>query len=404
VWFIKDWKHLELQERHVVMAGYLGWSLDAFDFFLLVFILKDVARTFSVSVTMVTGAILLTLATRPIGALVFGLLSDRFGRRPVLIGVVLLYSVFGFLSAFAPTIGLFFLMRALFGVAMGGEWGAGSSLVMETVRPQCRGFVSGILQAGYPSGYLLASMAFAFVYPLTGWRGLLMLGILPSLLVFYIRRNVPESRSFEREKRPTLELRRLLRTHWKLGIFAIALMTAFNFMGHGTQDLYPTFLEVEHHLDPRAVGEIAILYNVGAILGGLIMGTVSERIGRRKSILYAALLSLFVLPFWGWAHGWAALAIGAFFMQFAVQGAWGVIPVYLNEISPAEIRGTFPGFVYQTGNLLASANATLQSGLAAHLGGRLDTALALVAGISTLAIALLIMKGPERRGESLHCR
>jgi SHS family lactate transporter-like MFS transporter len=404
VCFLKDWKQLGPTERRVVLAGYLGWTLDAFDFFLLVFILKDVARTFSVTLTMVTGAIFLTLATRPVGAIVFGFLSDRYGRRPVLMSVVMLYSIFGFLSALAPLVGVFFLLRALFGVAMGGEWGAGSSLVMESVPPACRGFVSGILQAGYPSGYLLASLAFAFVYPWTGWRGLLMLGILPALLVLYIRKNVPESRSFEKRDPDRSGLKSLLATHWKLILFSVCLMTAFNFLGHGTQDLYPTFLEVVHHLSPREVGGIAVLYNVGAILGGILLGTLSERVGRRKAIFLAACLSLLVLPFWGLSRGWSELALGAFFMQFAVQGAWGVIPVYLNEISPREIRGTFPGFVYQTGNLLASANATIQSGLSVSLGGRLDIALIGVAGIAALMIALLIMAGPERRGETLHCR
>lgn len=404
VWIIRDWRHLGSIERHVVLAGFLGWTLDAFDFFLLVFVLRDVAHTFSVSVTMVTGAILLTLATRPVGALLFGFLADRFGRRPILIAVVLFYSLFGFLSAFAPTLGLFFLLRAFFGVAMGGEWGTGSALVMESVPPSCRGFVSGILQAGYPAGYLLASLAFAFLYPVMGWRGLLMLGVLPAFLVLYIRRNVPESRSFGNKPKTPLNVRHLIRDNWKSGIFAVGLMTAFNFLGHGTQDLYPTFLEIDHHLNPHEVGGIAVLYNIGAILGGLFMGSLSERIGRRKAIFLAAMVALLVLPFWGWARGVVWLAIAAFFMQFAVQGAWGVIPVYLNEISPAIIRGTFPGFVYQTGNLLASANATLQSSVSVYLGGKLNVALVGVAGISALVIALLIMAGPERRGETLHCQ
>lgn len=419
MWFLNDWKHLGNQERRVVLAAFLGWSLDAFDFFLLIFVLRDVARTFSASMTLVTTAIFLTLATRPIGALFFGFLADRFGRRPILMGVVLAYSCFGFISALAPSLGFFFLFRALFGVAMGGEWGAGSALVMESVNPACRGFVSGILQAGYPSGYLLASLAYGFVYPGTGWRGLMMLGILPALLVLYIRRNVPESPSFERIPSrgarktgwqaflapfPASGLVPILRTHWKLILFAVCLMTAFNFLGHGTQDLYPTFLEAEHHLSPSEVGGIAVLYNIGAILGGIFLGTLSERIGRKRAIFLAAIFALACLPFWGRADDFAAIATGAFFMQFAVQGAWGVVPVYLNEISPEDLRGTFPGFVYQTGNLLASANATIQAALSARLGGHLGLPLMMVAGASALALASLVLAGPEKRGGSLRCR
>jgi len=402
--FLSDWKSLGLHERRIVIAAFLGWTLDAFDFFLLVFVLKDVANAFSVTLTTVTEAIFLTLATRPLGALFFGALADRFGRRPVLMAVVLLYPFFGFLSAMAPTIGVFLVLRGLFGVAMGGEWGAGSSLVMESIPAGCRGFVSGLLQAGYPSGYLLASLAFAILYPVTGWRGLLMLGILPAFLVFFIRRNVPESPSFSRkENQAPISWKTLVRRDWKLAVYAIVLMTAFNFMGHGTQDLYPTFLETIHHLSPATVGGIAVFYNMGAILGGIVLGTISERIGRRRAILLAALLVLGVLPFWAGADGWKALTAGAFLMQFAVQGAWGVIPVYLNEISPPEARGSFPGVVYQTGNLLASANATLQSLLANRLDGQLGIALTIVAGVSALAIALLIGRGPEKKGEHLHC-
>ncbi len=399
--FVSDFGHLEPVHRRVVLAGFLGWALDAFDFFLLIFVLKDVASTFHASLTAVTVAIFLTLATRPVGALFFGVLSDRYGRRPVLMAVVLSYSVFGFLSAWAPSLGLFFLLRALFGIAMGGEWGAGSSLVMESVPPPARGFVSGILQAGYPSGYLLASLAYAFIYPETGWRGLMMLALLPAFLVLYIRRNIPESPVKSHGSGEFPDFGKILCAHWKTILFATCLMTAFNFLSHGTQDLYPSFLEGIHHLSPREVGGIAVLYNIGAILGGLTLSTLSERIGRRKSILWAAAAALVCTPLWGSSHGLLVIAMAAFLMQFFVQGAWGVVPVYLNEISPPAIRGLFPGLVYQSGNLMASANATIQSSLAVRLGGRLDMALMAVSGFSALLIALLIMLGPERRGEHL---
>ncbi len=402
--FLRDWKALGAKERRIVVAAFLGWTLDAFDFFLLVFVLKDVAHAFSVSLTTVTEAIFLTLASRPLGALFFGRLADRYGRRPVLMAVILLYPFFGFLSAIAPTIGVFLIFRGLFGIAMGGEWGAGSSLVMESIPAQCRGFVSGILQAGYPAGYLLASLAFVIFYPVSGWRGLLMLGILPAFLVFFIRRSVPESPSFsQRESRDSPNLWALGRKCWKLALYATVLMTAFNFLGHGTQDLYPTLLETMRGLTPREVGGIAVFYNIGAVLGGIFLGAVSERIGRRRAILYAAIAAMVILPFWGFAGSIGSIAVGAFLMQCAVQGAWGVIPAYLNEISPPALRGTFPGVVYQTGNLLAAANAPLQSHVARNLGGRLDLALVGVAGVAALSIALLIGRGPERRGEILHC-
>ncbi len=402
--FRQDLRRLDRVQRQVVGAAFLGWSLDAFDFFLLVFVLRDVARTYHVTLTEVTVALFLTLAARPAGALLFGRMADRMGRRPVLMAVVALYPLFAFLSALAPSLWSFLLLRTLFGVAMGGEWGAGASLVMESVPPGCRGFVSGILQAGYPFGYLLAALAYAWVYPLVGWRGLLMLGILPAFVVFFVRRQVPESAAFsERKPSSATSLREGLSLYWKTALFAIGLMTAFNFLGHGTQDLYPTLLETMRGLSPGAVGTIAVLYNVGAVLGGIILGTLSERIGRKRTIFYAAISSLLILPLWGLGGSVGMIAVGAFLMQCAVQGAWGVVPAYLNEISPPSLRGTFPGVVYQTGNLLAAANAPLQSHLGQVLGGRLDLSLVIVAGLAALAIALLIGRGPENRGEILHC-
>ncbi len=402
--FRSDWRALGSDERRVVGAAFLGWSLDAFDFFLLVFVMKDVAKTFGVGLITVTMALFLTLAARPVGALLFGRLADRFGRRPVLMAVVALYPLFAFLSALAPSIGSFLVLRGLFGIAMGGEWGSGASLVMESVPPRCRGFVSGVLQAGYPFGYLLAALAYALLYPVTGWRGLLMLGILPAFVVFFVRRGVPESAAFAEGRRsPAPAFLATLRRFWKVGAFAILLMTAFNFLGHGTQDLYPTLLETRRGLSPGTVGGLAVLYNTGAIMGGVVLGTLSERIGRRRAIWIASLMAIAILPLWGFGGSLATIAAGAFLMQFSVQGAWGVVPAYLNELSPPGIRGTFPGVVYQTGNLLAAATAPLEAHLAKVTGGRLDLALVVVAGAAALTIALLIGRGPERRGERLHC-
>jgi MFS transporter, SHS family, lactate transporter len=384
------------QQRHVVIASFLGWMLDAFDFFLMVFVLKDIAEEFGTDIQDVTIAIMLTLAMRPIGAYLFGRAADHWGRRPTLIVNILLYSILEFLSGLAPSLAVLLILRALYGVAMGGEWGVGASLTMESIPPHARGFVSGFLQSGYPTGYLIASIVYALLFPIVGWRGMFMIGVLPALLVLYIRRNVPESPSWSRPEQSNTVT--ILKAHWRLGIYAVLLMTAFNFLSHGTQDLYPTFLQIQHGLSPQAVGTIAVIYNIGAIIGGIVCGSLSERVGRRRTIVATALLCLPILPLWAFSSGPALLALGAFLMQFMVQGAWGVIPAHLNELSPDDARGTFPGFVYQLGNLLASANATIQATIAVHFGNDYGLALALVAGIVAIVICVMTYLGIEAKG------
>src|ERR1700754_549586 len=386
-------------QKHVVLASFLGWALDAFDFFLLVFVLKSIAAEFHTDISQVTIAILLTLVMRPIGAFIFGRAADRWGRRPTLMINILIYSVLEFASGFAPSLTIFIILRALYGVAMGGEWGVGASLTMETIPPHARGFVSGLLQSGYPAGYFMASIVYGVLYPYIGWRGMFMVGVIPALLVLYIRRNVPESPSWGKEAAAARGgTFAVLKSHWRLGIYAVVLMTAFNFFSHGTQDLYPTFLEVEHKLPPHVVGTIAVIYNIGAMCGGILFGTLSEHFGRRRCIVIAALLSLPVIPLWAFSASPVWLAVGAFLMQFTVQGAWGVIPVHLNELSPDGARGTFPGFVYQLGNLLASVNATFQAGIATYFGGNYGLALAAVAGTVAIIIAALTAVGSEAKG------
>ncbi len=385
------------EQKHVVAASFLGWTLDAFDFFLLVFVLKDIAQEFHTQVTEVTVAILLTLAMRPIGAYIFGRAADRWGRRPTLMVDVLFYSAIEFASGFAPSLTALLVLRAIYGIAMGGEWGVGASLTMESIPPQARGFVSGLLQSGYPAGYFLASIVYGLLFQYIGWRGMFMVGVIPALLVFYIRRSVPESPTW----RPTTgrsNTLAVLKSHWRLGIYAVVLMTAFNFFSHGTQDLYPTFLQVQHGLSPHQVGLIAVIYNIGAIIGGISFGSLSERFGRRHIIIVCAVLSLIVLPLWAFAASIVWLAVGAFLMQVMVQGAWGVIPVHLNELSPDEARGTFPGFTYQIGNLIASVNATLQAAIAIHYGNNYAFALAVVAGTVAVVIVILTALGTEAKG------
>ncbi|MGI8570372.1 MAG: MFS transporter [Methylocella sp.] len=387
-------------QRGAVIASYLGWTLDAFDFFILVFVLNDVAQEFHTGVETVTSAIFLTLAARPIGALLFGLAADRYGRRVTLMVDILLFSMLEFASGLAPNLTIFLILRLAFGVAMGGEWGVGAALAMETIPRGTRGAVSGILQTGYPSGYLLAAITYFALYGQLGWRGMFMIGALPALLVFFIRAKVEESPAFlaRANTREDTGLVKVLRAHAGRFLYAVALMTAFNFLSHGTQDLYPVFLQTQHHFSQHTVGLIAIVYNIGAILGGLLFGGLSQRIGRRRAILIAALLTLPVIPVWAYGSGPVMLAVGAFLMQFAVQGAWGVVPAHLNELSPEDMRGTFPGFAYQIGNLLASANATLQAGIAQANGGNYACALAAVAAIVAATLAVLAIFGIEAHG------
>jgi MFS transporter, SHS family, lactate transporter len=353
---------------------------------------------------VVSTAVLLTLAMRPIGAFLFGRLADHFGRKPTLTWNILAYSLLEMASGFAPTMTTLLLVRALFGIAMGGEWGIGSALTMETIPASSRGAVSGLLQTGYPSGYLLASLAVYLCYDRLGWRWMFVLGAVPAILVFFVRRGIDESPSWlEQKALPRVDKPVVAWREWniKLTLYAVVLMTAFNFLSHGSQDAYPSFLKDQHHFDTHLTALLAIISNVGAICGGLLFGRLSERIGRRRAIILAALLALPALPFWAYGSTPLILGLGAFLVQLAVQGAWGVVPVHLNELSPPAVRGTFPGFVYQLGNLLAAANLNLQVAIAEKHGNNYGLALAIVVAGSAVAVALLAAFGPERHGVSM---
>jgi MFS transporter, SHS family, lactate transporter len=391
-------------QKNVVVAAYLGWTLDAFDFFLMVFMFKDIAATFQVDVKSVAEATFLTLAARPIGAFIFGRLADRFGRKPTLMWNILAFSILEAASGFAPSLLTFLVLRFLFGIAMGGEWGIGSALTFETIPSRARGVVSGLLQAGYPSGYFVAAVASFFFYDRFGWRYMFLLGIVPAILVFFIRMGVEESPAFteQRVKKQTLSLGTVLGREWKLAIYAILLMTAFNFFSHGSQDAYPNlFLKIQHGFDTKTLSLMTAIANIGAILGGIGFGFLSERIGRRRAIILAALLALPVIPFWAFGSTPLVLGVGAFLMQVSVQGAWGIIPVHLNELSPPEIRATFPGVVYQLGNLIASRNLPIQVAIAEAHGNNYGLAMASVIGTVVVVIILLVLWGPERRGVAM---
>jgi MFS transporter, SHS family, lactate transporter len=404
------------------MACFFGWSLDAFDFFLLVFIIPAIAADFHASIAAVGLAVTLTLAFRPLGAIIFGYLADRYGRRPTLMLNIACYSILEVSCAFAGSLHTLLILRALFGIAMGGEWGVGAALALETLPREGRGVFSGILQEGYSVGYLVASLAYATVYPaLTriqwhgaeiGWRGLFILGAIPALLVFYIGFLVEESPAWARSRlpgsarrpEPTNQTRaswwKGIRTYAPTFIFLILLMSGFNALSHGTQDLYPTFLQKEMHFSPRITGNIGIVYNIGAILGGIFFGALSEKIGRKKAIILAVLLTLPAIPLWALTHSPYTLATGAFLMQFMVQGAWGVVPAYLTELSPGPVRATFPGLAYQLGNLLMSWNIFIQASIAEHFhayGGMLAVT---VIGVA-IYLAIITSFGRESRGMEL---
>ncbi len=382
-------------QKHVVAASYLGWTLDALDFFLLVFVLKDVAAEFHANITVVSLAVTLTLAVRPLGAFLFGRLADHYGRRPILILNIAVYSLLSFATSFVPNLLTFLLVRTAFGIGMGGVWGIGSSLAMETIRPESRGIVSGLLQSGYSTGYLLASLVFGLLYVHIGWRGMFAVGLLPAMMLIpYVNAKVPESPAFDLSRRQRPSIVAILRKHWKLTLYAIILMTGMNFFSHGTQDFYPTFLQRHYGLAPAVVGVIAIIYNIGAVLGCFLFGSLSQRFGRRRMMMAAALLARSTIWLWAYSPTLGLLTLGAFLINFFVQGCWSIIPAHLNELSPAEARGTFPGTVYQLGNLVASSNLTIQAHIV-EKSGSYGLALASVAGAAGLAIALLVRFGPE---------
>ena len=401
--FFSAVRELDRQQRHVVFASFLGWTLDAFDYFLLVFVIPEIAHDFGVSIEKVSFSLMLTLAMRPLGAFIFGRLADRYGRRPILMIDIVLFAVFEAASALAPSLAVLLIVRALFGIAMGGEWGIGASLAMESIPPKARGLVSGILQEGYATGYLIGALAYWLLFDHIGWRGMFALGILPALLVLYIRRVVPESPVWQRAReRGTLApgLRETMRGRWGLFAYLVVLMMAFNMFSHGSQDLYPTFLKQQLHFDTATVSKLIIVLNLGAIVGGLFFGAWSERIGRRRAIAVAALLALPMIPLWAYGGSVVLLGIGVFLLQVMVQGAWGIVPVHLNELSPAPVRGTLPGFAYQGGNLLASITAPLLAWFAAQRGGDFAFAMSVFIAAVAVLLAVLSLLGPEAKGSS----
>ena len=383
--------------RAAVLAGFLGWTLDAFDFFLVVMTLTAIAREFHRSDAAVAFSITLTLAFRPVGAFVFGLLADRYGRRVPLMADLVFYSVVEVLSGLAPTFTSFLVLRALFGIGMGGEWGVGASLVMEKVPVRLRGVLSGLLQQGYAVGYLLAALSFFVVFPRWGWRPLFFIGGLPALLALFVRYRVQESEVWRRSRAESWSgLGRAIFRHWRLFLYLVLLMAMMNFVSHGTQDMYPTFLQRDWGFTPARRAALTAFSMLGATAGGVLVGLVSDRIGRRRSIVLSLAGALAAVPLWAFAPSLAVLVAGAFLMQFFVQGAWGVIPAHITELSPDNVRGFLPGFAYQCGVLVAGSIAYLQA--AAAVGRTYAVAMAITASSVFVICAVVAALGPERRG------
>jgi SHS family lactate transporter-like MFS transporter len=409
---VDDFRRLTRSQRHTFVAAFLGWTMDSLDFFLLVFCAKAIAAEFHTEPSAVMGAIFLTQAFRPVGAVVFGLLADRCGRRPVLMVNILSFSAIELACGFAPSLTALLLLRGLFGLAMGGEWGVGAALTFETLPAEGRGVFSGILQEGYAMGSILAAGAFGLLFHWIGWRGLFILGALPALLVFYVQARVEESpvwleRRQRLHERSAAELRIAKVGEWSrlveflpTFLFLVLLMTAFMSFSHGTQDVYPTFLSTQARLSPQTVGLIGVFYGFGSIGGGFVFGALSEKWGRRRAIVTAALLTIPVIPLYAYGHSAVTLGCGAVLMQFMVQGAWGVVPAYLTELSPAPMRATAPGLAYQLGGLITSWNGKAQA-LAAERTGNYPAVLAITVVVVALMLAGLALLGREAKGQEM---
>lgn len=401
--FASQARGLTREQRSAFIASFLGWAMDAFDYFLIIFVFQEIAHDLHSSLIKVQLATTLTLAARPVGAAIFGLLADKYGRRIPLMVDVAFYSLIELLTGFSTSVTMLLILRTLFGIGMGGEWGIGASLAMEKIPREKRGFWSGLLQQGYPFGYLMAAIAYYLIGQTLGWRWLFIIGSIPALLVLFIRSRVSESEVWAAARQRQTSIGSILRNPAVIRrfVFLLILMTLFNFMSHGTQDQYPTFLKEQHHASADLAVLVAVIYNIGALCGGVTIGAMSESIGRRKAVLWTTLLALPVVPLFAFSPSIGLLALGAFIMQFLVQGAWGVIPAHLSELSPDEIRGFYPGVTYQLGNLLAAINLPLQTRLADHYDQNFGLGMAIVIVPVLVLTALVTWLGPENRGAQL---
>ena len=385
-----------------VIAGFSGWLLDAFDFFLVTFCLTSIAHEFHKSDAQIALVITMTLAFRPVGGFVFGLIADRYGRRLPLMINIGVFAIAEILTGLAPNYTALLIVRALFGVVMGGNWGVGASLAMEGAPVGKRGMLSGLLQEGYAAGNVLAALCYFFLFGRVGWRPLFFVGGLPAiLLLLFIRFRVKESAVWEkrfRKKQSWGEQGREVLSHWKLFLYLLAFMTMMLFASHGTQDMYPTFLQRQWHFSPARRSAITAISGVGAIIGGIVFGHFSDIWGRRRAIIIAFILGALVIPVWAYAPNQLWLIIGAFLMQFMVQGAWGVIPAHLAELSPDSVRALLPGFAYQSAGIIASSVVYIEAVYAQKTS--YATAMALTAVSVFFLASIMAAVGRERRGQT----
>ncbi len=386
-------------QAYAVSASALGWTLDAFDFFVVVFLVDTLAAHFSVQKSAVIWTITATLAMRPAGALLFGLFADRYGRRKPLMAVVIYFSVIELLSGFAPNYSTFFVLRALYGIGMGGYWGVGVSLAMESAPTRWRGTLSGVLQSGYSIGYLLAALAARLVLPAWGWRAMFWVGLAPALLTLYITSKASESEAWKQHRVPSMgAIVQIVLDHRRSFAYLLLMLTLMTCLSHGTQDLYPDFLKTAHGISPSVVAYVAMFYNLGAVMGAIMFGHISERLGRRRAIIVALALSLVMIPAWAFGVSITTLATGAFLMQVGVQGAWGIMPAHLNELSPDAVRSLFPGFVYQLGVLFGSPTNTIEYAIRNKLG--YEWAMTVFECATIVLLMIVFALGSERKGKS----
>lgn len=382
---------------YAVGASTIGWTLDSFDYFVVIMVLTEIAKEFNRTNAEVALTITLTLAMRPVGAFLFGLMADKYGRRLPLMIDVIAFSALSVASGLAPNFTTFLVLRALFGIAMGGEWGAGASLVMEKVAPRWRGLLSGVLQQGYTTGNLLASLAYYLIVPHFGWRALFFVGGAPALLALFIRMKVKESEVWERTHRKEWgALWSAIRANLKVFFYLVLFLTFMGFSGHGTQDMYPTFLKTQRGFSAKDAAVMTMIANLGALVGGILVAMVSDRIGRRRSIACGLGIAILVIPLWVFSPTTALLALGAFFIQFGVHGAWGVVPAHISELAPDQIRGFMPGFAYQCGILLAGTITYLQALFSDATS--YSNAMALTAVVVFAGTAIVVSLGPEKKG------
>lgn len=408
-------------------SGWLAWTCDAIDFFSVSLSVTHLQTQFHRSTQDITTAITLTLLFRSVGAVVFGILSDRFGRKWPLVWNLVLVAVLELGAGFVQTFQQFLALRSLFGIGMGGIWGLAASTALENLPVEARGIASGVLQEGYAVGYLLAAVINLFLVPKVsaGWRALFWTASGISLFAAGVRILLPESEVFTRAKAAEVErghtttqktkiflkeTKEMLKKHWLLCIYAVLLMTGFNFLSHGSQDLYPTYLTITKGISTHNATVATIIGNCGAIAGGIFAGWLSQHIGRRLTIIIHVMLVGAFIPLWILPSTFSGLSAGAFCIQFGVQGAWGVIPIQLAEMSPPAFRATFPGVAYQLGNMVSSASAQIEATAGNHLrttvienGVSKDvpdyaTVQGILIGVVAAFVVIITIIGPENHG------